>query len=168
MKSTIRFNEAADTYQCRNLNFVNVNESSEVEVDSSNNVLGLAVRDNARLDLEVSNNDEAFELLIDDLAFYSEYSQYTPKKVSGYLTFGYAHNAHGLPFVIDPDSTPRQLVITKNAAHTVTVVFDGNIVGMQTGVYGPIRQLMLVDNIDGMSDCKFILNNIVYETLTGI
>ena len=59
MKSTIRFKEPSATkYQCKNLNFIQVNESSQVEVDGSNNVLGLAVRDNARLELETSNDDE--------------------------------------------------------------------------------------------------------------
>jgi hypothetical protein len=167
MKSTIRFKEPyATKYQCKNLNFIQVNESSQVEVDGSNNVLGLAVRDNSRLELETSNDDEAFKLTIDKLSLESEYGLYTPKGVSGYLLFGYPHNYHGITFSIDATSTPKSLVVLKSANHSVAVSFDGSVVGMLAGVYGPLIQLMLADNSGGATDCKIILNDIVYESLS--
>ena len=164
MESTIRFT-GLDSYQCKQLNHVSIGEKSEVEYEGSS-VTGLAVKDEALFDMDIGDlpKHENFTLIIGSLSFLDEYNMSpASKKVSGFLEFGYPHSINGFSFTINPDSTPKTLVIVKSG-NNVTVTFDTTVVATAKDMIGPLRSLHLMNNLFEPSYYKFVVNDISYSS----
>ena len=165
MESTISFTGIRD-YQCKQLNFVSISDKCIVEYDSSNNVTGLAVKDESLLNLDIPKKDEDFIFSIKELSFVEELIKGThqnSQKVTGYLEFGYPHSICGLVFMIDPDSTSGELKIVK-ANNTVEVFFKDVKITEKSNIVGPLLSLHLKNNIEDPNYYKFIVNDISYNT----